>query len=70
MSAAYLLDDCDLQSDWAKAHKVDTRTAARYRKEPDGLPYVMFAGKVWIPRKEASEWLQRRIRRPNKRRGA
>jgi hypothetical protein len=29
------------------------RTLARYRAEPDGLPYMRFRGRVYIPIKEA-----------------
>jgi hypothetical protein len=41
------------------------RTLARYRAEPDGLPYMRFRGRVYIPIKEGREWLKRRVRHPN-----
>jgi hypothetical protein len=41
------------------------RTLARYRTEPDGLPYLRFRGRVYIPIDEGREWLKRRVRRPN-----
>jgi hypothetical protein len=41
------------------------RTLARYRAEADGLPYMMFRGRVYIPIDEGRAWLKRRIRRPN-----
>jgi hypothetical protein len=41
------------------------RTLARYRAEPDGLPYMRFRGRVYIPIKEGREWLRRRVRYPN-----
>lgn len=54
------------------AAEIDTseRTVARYRNLPDGLPYLLLGGKVYIPRDEASEWLRSRIKRPNQRRVA
>jgi hypothetical protein len=47
---------------------VSTRTVQRYRHQPDGLPYVMWGGKVLIPIEESRDWLKSRIKRPNSRR--
>jgi hypothetical protein len=51
--------------DFGRENRVSTKTLAKYRKQPDGLPYVMFANKVWIPVDRAREWLERRIKNPN-----
>jgi hypothetical protein len=56
------------QGEFARAHRITTRTVARYRDQADGLPSVMFGGKIYIPLHEASAWLSSRIRHPNKRR--
>jgi hypothetical protein len=56
------------EKDWAKAAGVTQRTTAKYRNEPNGLPYLDWAGKIWIPVKEGREWLLRRVRHPNRRR--
>lgn len=68
--ACSILDGYDPEAAFAAGHKISIRTTARYRNQPDGLPYVMFGGKVYIPRDEAKEWLRSRIKRPNQRRRA
>jgi hypothetical protein len=55
---------------FAEQAKISLRTSARYRTQPDGLPYMMFGGRVYIPLAEAREWLIGRVRRPNQRRRA
>jgi hypothetical protein len=49
---------------------ISLRTAERYSSQPDGLPYVVFGGKAYIPIDDAREWLKSRIVRPNRRRRA
>jgi hypothetical protein len=56
------------QEKFAADHLITTRTVARYRNQPDGLPSVEFGGKIYIPLAEASAWLSARISRPNPRR--
>jgi hypothetical protein len=51
------------ESEWAKAHGICQRTVARYRDR--GLPYLMFAGYIWIPKHEAHEWIASRVKRRN-----
>jgi hypothetical protein len=42
------------------------KTCQRYRNEPDGLPYLEWAGEIWIgPMPAAREWLMRRVKRRN-----
>ena len=63
-------DDYDEESAWAAAYNVAQRTVARYRAMPNGLPFVQFGGKIYIPREESKAWLRARIQRPNQRRRA
>jgi len=55
---------------WAEEHHLHRRTVANYRAQPNGLPYVLFGGKVYIPIEEAREWLKSRVKRPNPRRNS
>jgi hypothetical protein len=56
------------QDEFARNHRISSRTVARYRNRPDGLPSVNFGGKVFIPIDEAAAWLKNQVRRPNQRR--
>ncbi|WP_024519380.1 hypothetical protein [Bradyrhizobium sp. Tv2a-2] len=56
------------QTEFATANRLSTRTVARYRNRADGLPWVQFAGKVYIPVAEAAAWLKNQVRHPNQRR--
>lgn len=56
------------QSTFANANRLSTRTVARYRNRPNGLPWLEFAGRVYIPLDEAAAWLREQVRRPNRRR--
>jgi hypothetical protein len=51
------------EADWCAANgDICQRTCARYRNQPDGLPFVYFGGQVWIgPADQAREWLLRRV---------
>ncbi|EKS28154.1 hypothetical protein [Afipia felis] len=65
-----ILDGYVLESDFAKSAKVHPRTIARYRTKPDGLPYLEFGGRIYIPIIEARAWLSEQVKRPNPRRRA
>jgi hypothetical protein len=58
------------QEEFSRVNNISPRTIARYRNQVDGLPWVTFGGRVFIPLAEAAEWLRSQIRRPNKRRAA
>jgi hypothetical protein len=58
------------QDEFAKANRISSRTVARYRNQPNGLPWVEFGGKVRIPLDLGKDWLRSRIRNPNQRRKA
>jgi hypothetical protein len=65
-----ILDGFLPEEDFAKANGICRRTSARYRKQPDGLPYTEFGGRIFIDVPGARAWLERRVRRPNPTRGA
>jgi hypothetical protein len=61
--AGYIRED-----KFATAANISIRTSARYRAQPDGLPFVTFGGHVYIPVAAAREWLRSRVKHPNPRR--
>jgi hypothetical protein len=63
------LDEYQLAAEWAAEHDIHQRTVDRYRQQPNGLPFLEFGGRIYIPRKEGDEWIRSRIRRPNRPRG-
>ena len=60
-----LLADCFTEGALAAEANISKRTIARYRKEKDGLPHFILAGRVYIRRRDWEAWLERRIVRPN-----
>jgi hypothetical protein len=54
------------ETTWAPAQGITYRTSKRYRDQ--GMPYLYWAGCVFIPKREASEWIAGRIQRRNPRR--
>ncbi len=60
-----ILEGFVLEDDFAAAGKVSPRTIARYRNQPNGLPYMVWAGKIYIPVDAGREWVWNRIRRAN-----
>jgi hypothetical protein len=58
----------ETEENWAKRHGISQRTAARYRALPDGLPFLIFGGCVWIPKEAGREWIANRVQRRNPRR--
>lgn len=56
------------EEDWAEAHGISQRTASRYRALPKGLPFLIFGGWVWIPKREGREWIANRVQHRNPRR--
>jgi len=53
----------------ARRWGISWHTVYRYELEPDGLPNMMLGGRK-RPWKDACAWLERRVKRPNPRRGA
>jgi hypothetical protein len=69
-AGGFILEGYVQQAQFAADNGISERTVKRYRDQPDGLPWVAFGGKVFIPILEAGEWLRRRVRHPNPRRRA
>jgi hypothetical protein len=60
-----ILEGFVLEDDFAVSGCMSTRTVARYRNQPDGLPYMEWAGRIYIPVDAAREWMRNRFRRDN-----
>jgi hypothetical protein len=58
-----------LEQDFAKDAKISRRTAARYRNAPNGLPYLEFGGRIYIPIDAAGAWIKSRVQHPVDRAG-
>ncbi len=65
-----ILEGYVLESQFAAGARISPRTSARYRNQPDGLPFLEFGGKIYIPLEGAREWVQSRVKHPNARRRA
>ena len=65
--AASILDGYALEEEFARDNKISKRTVAEYRKQPNGLPFTVWAGKIYIPVGPARGYLAARIRHPNPR---
>lgn len=63
-----LLDGYVTEPTFAAGANISQRTCTRYRNQPDGLPYVEFGGRIYIPIAEARAWLECKIKSPNQRR--
>jgi hypothetical protein len=60
-----ILEGFTTEAEFAHANNVHLRTIKRYRDEKDGLPFLIWGGRVYIPTEHARAWLMKRIRRPN-----
>jgi hypothetical protein len=67
-STANILDGYVLEEDFARENKISPRTSAEYRKQPNGLPYALWGGRVYIHVQGGREYLAARTRHPNPRR--
>jgi hypothetical protein len=70
MSSHNILEDFQPQVEFATEHNVSEHTIARYRSEPEGLPYAVFGGKIFIHIPGARKWMAKRIRHRAPLRGA
>ena len=50
---------------FAAREGVSPRTVSRYCNEPDGLPHMLFGGRLYIPEDEGRAWIRNRVKRPN-----
>lgn len=65
-----ILEDYVTEQQFAAGAKISPRTVARYRGQADGLPYLEFGGKIYIPLDGARDWLKAKVKHPNSRRRA
>jgi hypothetical protein len=68
MSINILQDFLDVEP-FAEQVDRDPRTVLRWMNEPDGLPYTKIGNRRLIHAPTAREWLLKRMRQPNPRRG-
>lgn len=69
-TAACILEGYTPETKFCVENRISLRTSARLRSQPDGLPYTVWGGKVYIPIEEARAWFLARVKRPNPRRKA
>ncbi|TWI73797.1 hypothetical protein IQ16_01941 [Bradyrhizobium huanghuaihaiense] len=62
---ASILDGFAEESRFAADNGISLRTSLRYRNMPDGLPFLEFGGKIFIPLAGARDWLNNRVKRRN-----
>jgi hypothetical protein len=60
-----ILEGYASEEDFAAANHINPRTIARYRNQPDGLPHVKWAGRIYIDVAGARVWLEKRTIRRN-----
>ena len=65
MEPTPLLADCLTRKELAAELKCSERTIIRMEQQPDGLPSLLLAGRVYYRRASVAQWLGRRERRPN-----
>jgi hypothetical protein len=63
--AANILDGYVPEDEFARDNGISRRTVAEYRKLPDGLPFAVWAGRIYIPVDRARDYLAGRIRQKN-----
>jgi len=62
-----ILSEYQLQAEAARAGRVSERTIARKRREPNGIPWMEWGGKVYVHRAGYRDYLKRRIQRNGRR---
>ena len=68
MSEFGILDGFAPEEDFARDNGgLCRRTLARYRNQPDGLPYARWGGRVYIDVNAARDWLAKRATSRNQR---
>ena len=60
-----ILEGYQHEAEFARAHNLNPCTVRRYRRQPDGLPWVQFGGRIYIDVDGAREWLRRQTRSSN-----
>ena len=62
-----ILSEYQSQAEAAREGRVSERTIARKRREPDGIPWMEWGGKVYVHRDGYRDYLARRIHRNGRR---
>ena len=62
------LAEYEREAEWAPGHGIPSAQARDTEAWPDGLPFLIFGGSVWIPRSaKAAQWIASRVQRRNPR---
>jgi hypothetical protein len=60
------------EAEWANENHVSRRTSSRHRHRNPGLPYLEWAGQIWIGKRQGAQYISNfvhgRNRRPEPRR--
>jgi hypothetical protein len=59
------LSEYERETNWAPSVGITKRTSKRYRDQ--GMPYLLWGGIVYIPRREGREFIASRVKRPTRR---
>jgi hypothetical protein len=57
------LSEYERETNWAPSVGITKRTSKRYRDQ--GMPYLLWGGIVYIPRREGREFIASRVKRRN-----
>lgn len=60
-----ILDGYVTEQQFADSARISARTVARYRGQKDGLPFLEFGGRIYIPVEGARDWLKSKVKKPN-----
>jgi hypothetical protein len=64
-----ILDDYAERLETARQLKIKPRTLSSWTHQPDGIPHVRLGRRTLYHLPTVREWIEKRIRRPNRRRG-
>jgi hypothetical protein len=59
------LEEYEEEEAWCEEHKISRRTAARHRNRTNGLPFLEWGGKIYIPRVEGQDYIDSLVKRPD-----
>jgi hypothetical protein len=62
------LEEYEPEETWAPRFGITRRTSARYRNHPNGLPFILWGGIIYIHKKGGGEYIASRVKRRNPRR--
>ena len=59
------LDKYQEEADWAREKRISRRTSTRHRNRTNGLPFLEWGGKIYIPRVEGQDYIDSLVKRPD-----